>query len=292
MAFAINPSRFYSLSSYSQCEQHYNSFTYNPIYDTAGVNLVKGSNSKADRDRYGVMKLNDDAYALRYHNTHVVVFHKDGVVDVDLSYRSRSTRAFADKFIWPLGVRIDSDDLIFMSRVGPQTQKLCEADDEASTPYGGYYFMVYGKFSFHAPTFEMMTVVHATITRLNKSKAHEARQRARPLIESANIYNGLELHLDSAHVPSRGVYEYCAKEVYDDPDNDEPYFRYMTKFCVRVPEDNKYRLDFHAFKHKTYAAFYKFADAYDVIPVPIGAKPPRDVTVQRVDHYDLNGELQ
>ena len=89
---------FVGIRTFADCEGHYTNTTTIRGYDKEehGVPL------RLDRVNHSymrLMKLNDDTYACRLHQTNVVTFKRDGRIVVDLTYGSVSTREFASRFL-------------------------------------------------------------------------------------------------------------------------------------------------------------------------------------------------
>lgn len=92
MTFALSMHSVRAVRSYTDAVEFYKNCT-------PWVNGGDDRPFKGKRARHMGVRIENDAVIFRYHRTDVVTWHSDDTCEVDVSYGSRSTDAFADNFM-------------------------------------------------------------------------------------------------------------------------------------------------------------------------------------------------
>jgi len=224
-----------------------------------------------------------NSYAARYYYTDVVTWHPDGWIEIDVSYNSMSTNAFASTFTHRLlgGVHADhietathwlSDDL--REKISPDVPLW------AWLPHNGRF-----KYKVDGDKVEIQGITTLAQHRVSDLKAaHKVRQKYKTAVE---YITSLAAMLDaSAAVELRKQYQansenpLCspwiggsalapqrlAKSIAENPDNIDD----QALMAILIPQG---WVSLKDAKRLIYQEAYKSHDLYAIVPVPLGKKP-------------------
>lgn len=254
-------------------------------------NAQRGTNERNLRfkgrdDATRIVKLNDDAYAIRYHDTDVVVFNRDGWVDVDASWDSRSTRIVID-WALPNAMYMRRDDLLFVRRRAVAwgacrcfagSLEDCAPPDSVTSPEYGLVGVCGGVFRFRVDRNTCVVIDGLTpIMRdvVDKDIAAPIRARFKPLRQYLKTMASMELG-STAEGVMRGVSKRhrlseLVQCIVDDPEDDQwwgPLAGYFLKGA------GTYAVDDRAALQRIYATAFDEAGAYVQKPIVFPSNVP------------------
>ena len=122
MAFCLNTSDMPGLNDYAACEKFYNKTK--PWRDAKDYGAARPLAINRQKKHVSI-RLKNDAWHLRYHNTDVVIYRPDSTIEIN-TYASMSTNAFANTCL-PGGVWADFNkgdySCLWLSQPGYDTRR-------------------------------------------------------------------------------------------------------------------------------------------------------------------------
>ena len=262
MSFSIDTYRLPRIRCFQDAEVYYNNTQAIRGQDKSSAGVPLRSDRKNWRTT-SLRKLNNGGYALRLYYTDVVVYHSDGSVTLDVSYKSRSTNEFASALLPPsinACTRFDRP-VVYIGNNG----------------YGYDYYLGIRPMTFiknpETNTYALLNPEQLAVTKqvLNRKRAKAVREMLQPLMGFVNTMRAMGPLSEDAlvGVPSLIVYSsYVTEEYITNPDN---FMMFLRPYYRSASVGGRWgaRLQEHTEKAILKEAYRRF-DAYDRVPLPQG----------------------
>lgn len=187
-------------------------------------------------------KINDDTYAFRLYNTDVVTISRNGNVELDLSYGSATTDAWASHWVFALTGRHigihseksaiscswnwvdDEQHKLYTLNVAPSRQKdwavfYTDTDSLIFEPLDKSYQKVH-----------VHNVAPRFVKRINRSGANDARKPLKPLVDYLMVFSAMPMREELVNElntewreRSDGWHRSASQQVIETPEDSELY---------------------------------------------------------------------
>jgi hypothetical protein len=257
---------------------------------TVGVPL---QHNRRDWRHKALVRIDNNTYAAKLYDTNVVTWHRDGRIDVDMTYRSQSTNTFANYFLWSSigNLSISSEKRVVTGHADAFSQPMrLRVLEDGGKLTDWCHFAVDGRvvtFTKSEDGTHVSPLATAYKNYVDKSKATELRKKYAPMMEYLKMFEAYQMDtfeevLDEWAREQKLGSAYAARSkiidaVIADPDNDTLWGVLAAAF-----HDNSYgwnngsyghRLRFggvKAIKNTIYPAAYRRAGIYEAKPLPFG----------------------
>ena len=297
MAFGISTRNTQAIRDFNQAEH-----LFNTTKEVRGKNKytvgVPLQYSRRDWRHKALVKVSDDAYAAKLYETNVITWHRDGGVEVNMSYGSVSTDTFANYFLHASRFRcnIHSNHSVLSGYVGAFSKPIRDrvwAENDMAWPKSEWCQFVskrmdkimLRKDSEGHVLFEFDDIAQVGSTYVDKSKAAELRKPFEPLFDYLKIFEAYPMS-DVDEFASVLTTNRVLREVVDAPDNDALWADLAAAYhansygYINGVFGRKLRFaGVAAIKKDLYPLLYKKAGATFIKPLPFGVLRDRWVRV-------------
>jgi len=290
MGFGISTRDTLAIRSFAQAEN-----LFSKVKEIRGTNKftvgVPLQHNRRDWRHKALVKIDDNTYAAKLYDTNVVTWHRDGSIDVDMSYGSQSTNTFANYFLWKSigNISISSEKRVVTGHTDafshPMRLRVLE-DGGQLTDW--CHFAVDGHVVTLTKSGDGTHVTPLTTAYkhyVDKSAASDVRKKFAPMLQYLKMFEAYQMegyeevikewareqNLHTTHAAHSKIID----AVIADPDDDSLWAVLAASFHENryswVNGSNSVRFGgVKAIKEAIYPAAYTRAGIYEAKPLPFG----------------------
>ena len=290
MGFGISTRDTLAIRSFAQAEH-----LFSKVKEIRGTNKftvgVPLQHNRRDWRHKALVKIDDNTYAAKLYDTNVVTWHRDGSIDVDMSYGSQSTNTFANYFLWKSigNISISSEKRVVTGHTDafshPMRLRVLE-DGGQLTDW--CHFAVDGRVVTLTKSGDGTHVTPLTTAYkqyVDKSAASDVRKKFAPMLQYLKMFEAYQMegyeevikewareqNLHTTHAAHSKIID----AVIADPDDDSLWAVLAASFHENryswVNGSNSVRFGgVKAIKEAIYPAAYTRAGIYEAKPLPFG----------------------
>jgi len=292
MGFGISTRDTLAIRSFAQAEN-----LFSKVKEIRGTNKftvgVPLQHNRRDWRHKALVKIDDNTYAAKLYDTNVVTWHRDGSIDVDMSYGSQSTNTFANYFLWKSigNISISSEKRVVTGHTDafshPMRLRVLE-DGGQLTDW--CHFAVDGRvvtLTKSGDGTHVTPLATAYKQYVDKSAASDVRKKFAPMLQYLKMFEAYQMEGYEEVVKEWAREQnlhatYAARSkiidaVIADPDDDS-----LWAVLAAVLHENSYGWDNGSYGHRVrfagvkaikgiiYPAAYTRAGIYEAKPLPFG----------------------
>ena len=234
MSFSVSTNGLAYITDFASAEYHYHNFT--PIRGRSKDDTGAALGRRSDWNIKSLHRRNfGDADAFRLYNTDVVTSHRDGHIELDLSYPSQSTDVWANHWLRRLAGHVYCSSghkmlSIYSDKLDLEQLELHKIEVAPVEPNSHLHFYTDTYNFVLRPRIDKRWYVEQTAPRyvlhVDKSKASQVRKLVKPALEYLKIYELMPMTQDDSRAMTQEYNGNVFADVCRTPD-DETLWPYL-----------------------------------------------------------------